>query len=137
LELKERKEIKEFYKLPEVSELFEEYEEQVNYLYKYYTLQGDVKIGGDLDLRMNVIEFNNWNKFGHNTNIAPHLISVEDMVAIYRTLEREMMANQDLNVVDEKEEINYIDYEHFKKGLIRITILAKTQSILAEVKRRK
>ena len=83
---------------------------------------------------MNVIEFNNWVKFGNNTNITPHLISTDDMVAIYRVLEREMDASMPKEELDE--EINYIEFEHFKKGLIRVTILTKTQSISKEIKHR-
>jgi len=54
------------------------------------------------------------------------------MVAIYRTLDREM----DESVPGRKEEVNYIDFDHFKKGIIRIVILTKTQSIETEVKNR-
>jgi hypothetical protein len=134
LELKERKEIHNFYKSIEVQELMQLYDEQILNMYKYYTLQGDVSIGGDLEKRMNVIEFNNWVKFGNNTNITPHLISTDDMVAIYRVLEREM--NTTMPKGEFAEEINYIEFEHFKKGLIRITILTKMQSISKEIKHR-
>ena len=66
-------------------------------------MQGDVSIGGDLDNSMNMIEFNNWVKFGYNTNVTPHLISSDHMIAIYRTLQREY-----------DKDSNCIDFEHFK-----------------------
>lgn len=134
LELRERKEIQKFYNSKPVQDLMQLYDEQLLQLYKYYTLQGNMSIGGNLEKRMNVIEFNNWVKLGFNTNMTPHLISSDDMVAIYRTLEREMESAFANDAKDE--EINYIEYEHFKKGLIRITILAKTQGIENEVKQR-
>ena len=110
------------------------YDEQLLQMYKYYTLQGNVSIGGNLEKRMNVIEFNTWVKFGNNTNITPHLLTSEDMMAIFRILQREIQAT--LGTDENNEEINYIEYEHFKKGLIRIVILAKTQSIEKEIKMR-
>ena len=130
LEIKERKEIDLFYRTKSMQDLMEKYSEQLFHLYKYYTLQGDVSIGGDLEKKMNMIQFNTWVKLGYNTNVTPHLISSDDMVAIYRTLEREY------DVANQSQDSNSIDYEHFKKGLIRITILAKTQSIEAEVNKR-
>lgn len=134
LEEKERQEIHNFYMTDEVQELMTTYESCLTHMYKYYTLQGKVTIGGNLEKMMNVIEFNNWVKLGYNTNITPHLITSDDMVAIYRTLEREFEFS--VGIDDKDDQIHYIDYEHFKKGLIRITILAKTQSIEAEVKNR-
>ncbi|CAI2384566.1 unnamed protein product [Moneuplotes crassus] len=134
LEVKERKEIQRFYNSEEVQSLMNLYDQQLLQMYKYYTLQGDMSIGGNLEKRMNVIEFSDWVRFGTRTNINPHLLTSDDMVAIFRTLEREMQSVFDKD--PDGEEINYIEFEHFKKGLIRITILAKTQSIEKEIKYR-
>lgn len=132
LEFREKLEIDRFYSTEEIQALMTLYDAQLQQMYKYYTLQGDIQLDGNVGKRMTVIEFNNWVKLGYNTNITPHLISSDDMVAIYRLLEREMEADSD----EKEEEIKYIDFDHFKKGLIRITILAKTQSIETEVKKR-
>ena len=117
---REREEIERFYK-EDTKDLMEMYDTQLMGMYKYYTLQGNIPLEGNIEKRMNAIEFNNWVKFGYNTNITPHLVSSEDIVSIYRILEREM----DKNVKGDTKEgfAKYIDYEHFKKGLIRITIL--------------
>ena len=130
---REREEIERFYK-EDTKDLMEMYDTQLMGMYKYYTLQGNIPLEGNIEKRMNAIEFNNWVKFGYNTNITPHLVSSEDIVSIYRILEREM----DKNVKGDTKEgfAKYIDYEHFKKGLIRITILWKTQKIETEVKNR-
>lgn len=133
LELNERKEIQKFYRSQEVQDLMQLYDEQLMLIYKYYTLQGNISIGGDLEKKMSVIEFNNWVKFGYFTNITPHLVAPDDMVVIYRCLEREMDASI---IKEDYEEINYIEYEHFKKGLIRVAILTKTQCLANEVKHR-
>jgi hypothetical protein len=139
IDVKERKEIDDFYNTQLVSDLIDMYSEPLMHLYKYYTLQGNISLGGNLEKRMNVIEFTNWVKFGTCTNITPHLMTSKDMEVIYRLLERDMMSVEEEKQEDEKEDkdINYIDFEHFKKGLIRITILSKTQSIEHEIKKRR
>jgi hypothetical protein len=139
IDVKERKEIDDFYNTQLVTDLIDLYSEPLMHLYKYYTLQGNISLGGNLEKRMNVIEFTNWVKFGTCTNITPHLMTSKDMEAIYRLLERDMMSVEEEKQEEEKEDkdINYIDFEHFKKGLIRITILSKTQSIEHEIKKRR
>ena len=70
IEAKERQEINKFYESKEVQKLMETYDTQISQMYKYYTLQGNIQLAGDIEKRMNVIEFNNWVKFGYNTNIV-------------------------------------------------------------------
>ena len=118
IEMKEREEIDQFWNSEQMKELVKVYESQLNQMYKYYTLQGNIPLQGNVEKRMNVIEFNNWVKMGYNTNITPHLISGDDMVTIYRIVEREM----DQNCNSEQKEVGvkyrshlYLSFYNYKK----------------------
>ena len=81
---------------------------------------------------MNLREFI---RFGYQQNIVPALLQPEDMVQIYRQLIRERIEElASLNAKEGGSGVGYLsdnkfsqvlNYEYFKKGLVRIGIMAQ------------
>jgi len=70
------------------------------------------------------MNFNEFVKFGYQSNLNPLIVSNEDMVYIFRILTRELMDSLTQKEIDELGVgVNSLGLEEFEKGLLRIAIL--------------
>lgn len=81
---------------------------------------------------MNTCNFREFIRFTYQQNIVPALIPPEDAVQIYRQLVRErldeiksQMGTQ--TYINDKMMAQVLDYEFFKKSIVRIAIMAQDE----------
>ena len=108
-----------------VEHIFRQYELPLMYFFRYYAMQQLKSVTRELDKDLERMELGAWIKFGHHTNIIPAVLTSEEMTIIYRALEKESLEDhkdeEDTGTVTKAK----IDFNHFKRGLVRILILAK------------
>lgn len=125
IEKKERKDIIDFIKKPDVKAVFDQYQKQLFLMYKFYASQDNKKDASTFDIEFlhSVLSFQEMVRFGYQQNLTPGFISPDDMVHIYKNLVREQ---QDDEGVDKKVRGSaMIDYTSFKKAIVRISIMAQ------------
>lgn len=85
---------------------------------------------------MKSISFNEFMKFGMQHNIYPTLVSIEDAKYVFRqTVSDMLLSTKSKNKMIELESYQAIDYDNFKKSLIRIAAIANEKfrgDIIAE-----
>jgi hypothetical protein len=59
-------------------------------MFKFYSSQDKKQIGFQLGNNMQRMNFNEFVKFGYQTNITPSILPNEDMVYIFRAVVREI-----------------------------------------------
>ncbi len=96
-------------------------------MYKFYAAQDSRKdvTSFDLELLHKTLSFKEVIRFGYQQNITPNYITPEDMVHIYKNLVREMTDLDKQNLDPDHKLSGMIDYEAFKKALVRIACLAQ------------
>jgi hypothetical protein len=88
-------------------------------------MQNLKQISHDLADDLELMEFPSWIKFGYHTNITPHVLTPEEHVQIFRTLEQESLSRHQGDDEHDTKLKAKVDYDVFKRGLIRILILSK------------
>lgn len=127
-EQEERKQIKEFLKQPDVENIFALYEKSLKHMFKFYASQDRKDLDFNMDRVLNTINFREFIRFTYQQYVVPCLLPPEDGVQIFRELMREMIDDkkQDLDeYLNDKGNTQVMDYEMFKKSLIRIAIMAQ------------
>ena len=98
-------------------------------MYKFYAAQDTKKEGGfDLEYLHSTISFQEFVRFGYQQSICPNFLPPDDVVFIYKNLVREQQDVAQLRT--DKDSIKHrtsgmIDYEAFKKALVRVAVLAQ------------
>lgn len=96
-------------------------------------MQNTKEISRDLDDDLELMEKKAWIYFGKHTNLVPHILSADEHMTIYRILEKEVMdLKKDDDVSEHKKK--KLDYDAWKRGLVRILILAKEKLHLQKEK---
>ena len=129
-EKKERNDINNFVKTPDVQRVLENYHKQLAVMYKFYASQDSKNDTASFDLEYlhSVLSFKELIRFGYQQNITPNFIAPEDMVQIYKNLVREQQ--DDAQAKNDERSVNHrtsgmIDYNSFTKALVRISIMAQ------------
>jgi hypothetical protein len=127
-EKQERKDVQEFLSRPDVDAVFKAYEKPLSILYKFYASQDQKndQAAFDLEYLHSVLSFKEFVRFGYQQNVVPNFITPDDMVTVYKNLVRE---TEDERTGNDKFSVTHrtsgmIDYESFKKAIIRISVLA-------------
>lgn len=76
------------------------------------------EIGFDMEKRMKMMNQKEFIKFGYQQNIIPTLIPNEEMVHLFHEILRQRHAQEDDRIMS-------IDYNHFKKAIVRIAALGQ------------
>ena len=106
-----------FLRKEDVAKLFDEYNNVLEYFFLFYARQEHHSIGQHYEDDMKTIDYREWVRFGYAVNIIPGIVSPEDMNQIWHRLIKEL----EIERPDYKRSV--IDFEYFKKGLIRIACL--------------
>jgi hypothetical protein len=97
-------------------------------MYTFYaSMDSKKETSFDLEYLHSMLDLREFVRFGYHQKIVPDLISPEDMVYVYKVLLSESI--QEANTNNDKKSIDnrtsgMIDYESFKKSLIRISVIA-------------
>ena len=137
-----------FMQRAEVSQLFSDHDRSLLKYFKYYCRQNKVELGQDLQSRLERLDFSSFNKLAIQSKIVPVLISSEQLKSTFRnTVKQSSLSNADLSGVanvggqdaasqpaasnqgtgrastlDGGPAPQQIDYESFKRALVRIAI---------------
>lgn len=137
----ERKEVTNFMNQPDVKKVFDDYQKQLSQLYYFYAKQDNAKYGGippyitpppgykkdkqtfEIEYLHSMLSFRELVRFGYQQNVTPHLITPEDLVYIFKNLIREEKEKTDDPYMQAS--ATMIDYEAFKKAIVRIVAMAQ------------
>jgi len=95
-------------------------------MFKFYAAQDSHKdkLSYDSEWLMNTLNYKELVRFSYQQDITPNLIAPDDMVYIYKTLVRE--TQDTFNATSDQENLRkqsgFIDYESFKKAIVRISV---------------
>ena len=121
--LKKEKEEKEaiikFMSKKPVAAVFSKYEDQLKYYFYHYARSEHHALSRDFEKEYETLSFREFKKFAYEWNIIPTLMPVHEISYIYNQLLREKL---DL----EPDSLKAIDYEHFKKGIVRISAVGQS-----------
>jgi hypothetical protein len=127
----ERAQINDFLLEPDVSDVFQAFENSLNFVHKFYALQDQKPISFTMEKDFNMMNMREFVRFGYQHDIVPVLLQPEDLVLIFRQVVREKQAdyekkrNADQTYFGDQEWSQTLDIEMFKKALVRISILAQ------------
>lgn len=99
-------------------------------MYKFYASQDDKKdtSGYSLDYLHAMLDLTEFIRFGYHQKVTPDLIPPEDMMFIYKNLlgeseERARAGTDEVSIQNRTS--GMIDYNAFKKAIVRISIMAQ------------
>jgi hypothetical protein len=102
-------------------------------MYKFFAAQDDKKESNtlSLDYLHSMLDLTEFIRFGFHMKVTPDLVSPDDMTFIYKNLlgESQDIADtaEDANSIDNRTS-GMIDYEAFKKAIVRISVLAQDKA---------
>ena len=98
-------------------------------MFKFYASQDKKDLDFNLERQMNTMNFREFIRFCYQQMIIPTLIQPDDAVSIFRQLIRERIEELSglggENYLSDKNFAQVLDFDYFKKSLIRIAILAQ------------
>lgn len=136
-EQREQKQINDFLAQEDVQSVFYRYEQSLKQMFRFYSSQDKKDVGFNLEKSLNAMTMRELIRFGYQQHIIPNLVQPEDIVQIFRYLMREKNENMqsqltdrgDDNYLGDKNFAQLIDYEQFKKFLVRIATLSATEQL--------
>lgn len=130
-ELQERQEINEFLEKPDVSDVFNAFKNSLTYVHKFYASQDVKPISFTMAKDFQTMNMREFVRFGYQHDIIPVLLQPEDLVLIFRQVVREKQAeyekkrNADSTYFGDQDWSQTLDFDMFKKALVRISIMAQ------------
>ena len=120
----------------ENKQVFAEHEKSLKKYFNYFCKQGRFELGHDLQFRLEHLDFTSFNKMGLQSKIVPVLISSEQLKTTFRNSIKQFQnaasAEQEgpsaisqrspSDLGNASATSQYIDFENFKKALVRIAI---------------
>lgn len=113
-----------------IDELYDQYDNGLRKYFRFYALLDAKGIDQELETSSMTINMHEFMKFGYQTDLIPTIIQKENFKHIFRVIARER--DED----DDKKTTSAIDFEFFKKALIRISIMGR-QTLGGNVEKRK
>jgi hypothetical protein len=109
-------------KKDDVAKLFTQYDPALRGLFDFYANQDSAKdkLSYDSQLLADTLTFKELVRFGYQSELVPVMISPDDLVKIYKSTVR---ANDDNK--SKASEANMLDFDTFKRALIRLSALAQ------------
>ncbi|TNV72993.1 hypothetical protein FGO68_gene7502 [Halteria grandinella] len=134
-EQRERKQINDFLSQEEVQQILYRFEPAMKQMFKFYASQDKKDVGFNLAKAMNSMTMRELIRFAYQQLIIPTLLQPEDIVQIFRQLIREkneevqsQMHDKEDNYLVDQNFAQIIDFEQFKKVLVRIATLAAAEN---------
>ena len=59
------------------------------------------------------MDMKEWLYFGKHTNLIPHVLSADEMIVIYRTIERESLLDNEKDEENDTVVKSKVDYKHW------------------------
>jgi len=110
--------INKFMKTKPVQKVFDGYNAQLRYFFDYYCKIEHTELTRDIEKEFEVMTYKEFVRFGYESNIIPTIIPVNQIIYIFHQLVRERTA-------EDPSANNSLDYEYFKKGLVRISAVGQ------------
>lgn len=114
----EKAAINKFMTKKSVTEVFTKYDYQLRYFFDFYGKSYYHELSRELEKEYENLNYKEFIKFGYESHIIPTLIPINEIIYIFNQLTRER------NEADPKS-VQTIDYESFKKALVRISAVAQ------------
>lgn len=102
-----------------VAAVFTQYDDQLKYYFDHYARTEHHALSRDFEKEYETLSFKEFKRFAYECNIIPTLMPVQEITYIYNQLLREKL---DL----EPDSLKAIDYEHFKKAVVRISAVGQS-----------
>ena len=116
----------------DIKKVFETNDKGLLKYFKYYCKQAKHELDVDALFRLENLHFKQYNLFGYQTKIIPTFISAEDMASTFRNIvkyfkERKTQDSELRAGVDAGKSAFYIDFNLFKRALVRIALMSFQQ----------
>jgi len=71
-----------------VVEVFSRYERFLDHMFKFYCKQAKVDLSANMQLKASHMELKEFVKFGFQTKVVPVLMTSDEMITIFRVVEK-------------------------------------------------